>query len=72
MRALGWPVEPEHKIYPEGRDLASRRRFERVALSLPKSCANTELAAWIGALEIHPEGPVRFLLPSLRFPSFGK
>ncbi len=49
-----------YEIYPEGHELEGRRRFERVALSLPKGCAKTELAAWIAAVELHPNGPVRF------------
>lgn len=38
---------------------AGRRRFRRVAVSLRKGLAKTELAAWIAACELHPEGPVR-------------
>ena len=56
-RAFIWRM---YEIYPEGHELAGRRRFERVALSLPKGCAKTELAAWIAAVELHPKAPVRF------------
>lgn len=49
-----------YEIFPQGHALEGRRRFERVALSLPKGCAKTELAAWIAAVELHPDGPVRF------------
>lgn len=38
---------------------AGRRRFQRCALSLRKGSAKTELAAWLAAAELHPEGPVR-------------
>jgi hypothetical protein len=49
-----------YELWPRGHDQEGRRRFERVALSLPKGCAKTELAAWIAAAELHPEAPVRF------------
>lgn len=38
---------------------AGRRRFQRCALSLRKGSSKTEFAAWIAAVELHPEGPVR-------------
>lgn len=38
---------------------AGRRRFQRCALSLRKGSNKTELAAWLAACELHPEGPVR-------------
>lgn len=38
---------------------AGRRRFQRVALSLRKGSAKTELAAWIAGAELHHEAPVR-------------
>jgi len=40
---------------------AGRRRFERCVLSLRKGSSKTELAAWIAACELHPDGPVRFV-----------
>jgi hypothetical protein len=48
-----------YEVYPQGHPNAGRRRFKRVALSLRKGSAKTELAAWIVAVELHPEGPVR-------------
>ena len=50
------------KRHPEAgqkHPFAGRRRFRRVALSLRKGSAKTELAAWIAAAELHPDGPVR-------------
>jgi len=48
-----------YEVYPQGHVLAGRRRFKRVAISLRKGSAKTELAAWIAACELHPDGPVR-------------
>lgn len=48
-----------YEVFPQGHDLAGRRRFKRVGLSLPKGLAKTEKAAWIAACELHPEAPVR-------------
>jgi len=48
-----------YEIFPRGHALAGRRRFRRVAISLRKGTAKTELAAWIAACELHPDGPVR-------------
>lgn len=54
-----------YEIYPEGakdangKPIAGRRRFRRVGLSLQKGSAKTELAAWIAAVELAPDGPVR-------------
>lgn len=48
-----------YEVFPQGHDKVGRRRFRRVALSLRKGSAKTELAAWIVACELHPEGPVR-------------
>jgi phage terminase large subunit-like protein len=48
-----------YEVYPLGHSLEGRRRFRRVGLSLPKGLAKTELAAWIAAVELHPESPVR-------------
>jgi hypothetical protein len=38
---------------------AGKRRFERCVLSLRKGSSKTEFAAWIAAVELHPDGPVR-------------
>jgi phage terminase large subunit-like protein len=48
-----------YEVFPKGHDLAGRRRFKRVGLSLPKGLAKTEKAAMITACELHPEAPVR-------------
>lgn len=48
-----------YEVYPKGHRLAGRRRFKRVALSMRKGTAKTEKAAWIAAVELHAEGPVR-------------
>jgi hypothetical protein len=48
-----------YEIYPRGHDQEGRRRFKRVALSMRKGTAKTELAAWLAAVELHPNGPVR-------------
>lgn len=38
---------------------AGRRRFQRCALSLRKGSSKTEFAAWLAAVELHPDGPAR-------------
>lgn len=48
-----------YEVFPQGHPQAGRRRFKRVALSLRKGSAKTELAALIAAVELHPDGPVR-------------
>ncbi len=48
-----------YEIFPQGHDQAGRRRFKRCAISLRKGTAKTELAAWLAAVELHPDGPVR-------------
>lgn len=48
-----------YEVYPRGHEHAGRRRFRRCAISLRKGTAKTELAAWLAAVELHPEGPVR-------------
>lgn len=48
-----------YEVFPRGHAQAGRRRFKRVGLSLRKGTAKTEFAAWIAAVELHPEGPVR-------------
>lgn len=55
-RALIWRM---YEVFPEDHELAGRRRFKRVGISLPKGTAKTELAAWIAAAELHPGAPVR-------------
>lgn len=48
-----------YEVYPKDHPQAGRRRFKRCAISLRKGSAKTEFAAWIAAVELHPEGPVR-------------
>jgi phage terminase large subunit-like protein len=48
-----------YEVYPRKHPQAGRRRFKRVAISLRKGTAKTEKSAWISAVELHPEGPVR-------------
>ena len=48
-----------YEVFPEDHPKAGRRRFRRVCFSLRKGLAKTELAAWIAAVELHHEGPVR-------------
>lgn len=54
-----------YEVFPPGAKdinhklIEGRRRFRRCAVSLQKGSAKTELAAWIAAVELHPEGPVR-------------
>lgn len=48
-----------YEVYPKDHPKAGRRRFKRCALSLRKGSAKTELAAFIAAVELHPDGPVR-------------
>lgn len=48
-----------YEVYPQGHELAGRRRFRRVALSLRKGSSKTELAAWLAGCELHEDGPVR-------------
>lgn len=55
-RALIWRM---YEVWPEDSPKAGRRRFVRCCWSAQKGSAKTELAAWIAAAELHPEGPVR-------------
>jgi hypothetical protein len=48
-----------YEVFPKRHANAGRRRFKRVAISLRKGSAKTELAAWIAICELHPDGPVR-------------
>lgn len=55
-RALIWRM---YEVFPQGHPNEGRRRFRRCTISLRKGTAKTELAAWIAACELHPDGPVR-------------
>ena len=48
-----------YEVFPPDHPQAGRRRFKRVAISLRKGTAKTELAAWLAAAELHRDGPVR-------------
>lgn len=48
-----------YQVYPRDHPRAGKRRFKRVAVSLRKGSAKTELAGWVAFAELHPEGPVR-------------
>lgn len=48
-----------YEVFPQGHPQAGRRRFKRCAISVRKGSAKTELAAWLAAAELHPDGPVR-------------
>lgn len=48
-----------YEVYPQGHEQAGRRRFKRAALSVRKGWSKTEVAAWLAAVELHPDGPVR-------------
>lgn len=52
-------IDRMYQVHPKGHPRAGRRRFRRVALSLRKGSAKTELASWVMFAELHPEGPVR-------------
>jgi phage terminase large subunit-like protein len=48
-----------YEVFPNSHARAGRRRFKRVAISLRKGLAKTELAAFIAAAELSSFGPVR-------------
>lgn len=48
-----------YEVYPRSHAHPGRRRFSRCGLSLAKGKGKTELAAFIGACELHPDAPVR-------------
>jgi hypothetical protein len=56
QRFLIWRM---YEVHAKGAPRAGRRRFQRCAVSLRKGLRKTELAAWLAAVELHPEGPVR-------------
>jgi hypothetical protein len=49
-----------YELWPKGHQFAGRRRFQRVAISLPKGSSKTELLGWLAYAELHPDAPVRF------------
>jgi len=48
-----------YEVYPDDHELAGRRRFKRIAVSVAKGLAKTEFAAAVMAIEADPRGPVR-------------
>jgi hypothetical protein len=49
-----------YEVWPQGHPKAGRRRWKRIAVSVRKGFAKTELMALIAYAELHPEAPVRF------------
>lgn len=49
-----------YEVYPKGHPNEGKRRFRRAAISLRKGSAKTEFGAWLAAVELSNEGPVRF------------
>lgn len=49
-------IHRAYEVYPKGHALAGRRRFKRIAWSLRKGSAKTELCAWIAACELAQSG----------------
>ena len=61
-----YEVEPPYVVTGKGKNRRRRknprvgkRRFQRCVLSLRKGSCKTEIAAWLAACELHPDGPVR-------------
>jgi phage terminase large subunit-like protein len=48
-----------YEVFPPGHEYEGRRRFKRAAISVRKGWSKTELSAWIAAVELHADGPVR-------------
>ncbi|MHA0288280.1 terminase [Mycobacterium sp. C3-094] len=53
-------IHRAYEVWPKGHPRAGKRRWKRIAMSVRKGAAKTELAALIAFAELHPEGPVRF------------
>lgn len=56
QRLLIWRM---YEVHPRGSPRAGKRRFQRCGICLRKGLRKTELAAWIAAVELWAEGPVR-------------
>lgn len=54
-----YELQPRGTKDDNGKPIEGRRRFRRCAISLQKGSAKSELAAWIAAVELSPDGPVR-------------
>jgi hypothetical protein len=53
-------IHRAYEVWPQGHPKAGRRRWKRIAVSVRKGFAKTELMALIAYAELHPESPVRF------------
>lgn len=53
-------IHRAYEVWPKGHPREGKRRWKRVAMSVRKGAAKTELAALIAYAELHPEAPVRF------------
>ncbi|GJO41953.1 terminase [Mycobacterium marinum] len=49
-----------YEVWPKGHPREGRRRWKRIAVSVRKGFAKTELMALVAFAELHPESPVRF------------
>lgn len=49
-----------YEHYPKRHSRAGKRVFNRAGFSVRKGSAKTELMAWVGFAELHPDSPVRF------------
>lgn len=49
-----------YEVWPKGHAREGRRRWKRIAVSVRKGFAKTELMALVAFAELHPESPVRF------------
>lgn len=49
-----------YEVWPQDHPKAGRRRWKRIAMSVRKGFAKTELMALVAFAELHPESPVRF------------
>lgn len=49
-----------YEVWPKGHPREGRRRWKRIAVSVRKGFAKTELMALVAFVELHPEAPARF------------
>jgi hypothetical protein len=49
-----------YEVWPKGHPREGRRRWKRIAVSVRKGFAKTELMSLVAFAELHPESPVRF------------
>ncbi|OCB09239.1 terminase [Mycolicibacterium porcinum] len=53
-------IHRAYEVWPQGHPREGRRRWKRIAVSVRKGFAKTELMALIAYVELHPESPVRW------------